>query len=304
VLERGESALAAQSGLFEEVAAGRDAAWVRGFKPIILIEDLDPAAGVSMDGETVPLADLPAIAYRGLLENGEAALAAQPGLFEELVAQRGAEDVVSIIYTSGTTGNPKGVVLSHRNFLQNVAANTPRIGLDPQRGDRTLVLLPPWHVFERAFEYCALSQGATFVFSSVKSFSADLERERPDVLISVPRLWESIYEKLGKHLATQPRARRVLFHRLVSLERRFMISTRYLRGAYLSCRRRGPLEKGGSWLFHLGRAALLLPAHLAARAAFKPIRMKVGGRLRSAISGGGASRRTLTRSSPRSASRC
>ena len=273
---------------FGEVAAGRDAGWIRGFKPIILIEDFNPAAGVTVAGETVPLTDLPAIAYRGLLEKGEAALAAQPGLFEELAAGRGPEDVVSIIYTSGTTGNPKGVVLSHRNFLQNVAANTPRIGLDPERGDTTLVLLPPWHVFERAFEYCALSQGATFVFSSIKSFSADLERERPDVLISVPRLWESIYEKIGKHLSTQPLARRVLFHRLVSLERRFMISTRYLRGAYLSYRRRGPVAKAAAALFHGARAGLLLPVHLAARAAFKPIRMKVGGRLRSAISGGGA----------------
>ena len=138
--------------------------------------------------------------------------------------------MVSIIYTSGTTGNPKGVVLSHRNFLQNVAANTPRIGLRPGNGDTTLVLLPPWHVFERAFEFCALSQGATFVFSSLKTFSAHLERERPEVLISVPRLWESIYEKLGKHLAAQPRARGGVLDRLVNLERLHLISTGYLQG--------------------------------------------------------------------------
>ena len=228
------------------------------------------------------------MSHREVLARGAAADAAEPGIFEELVARRGPEDVVSIIYTSGTTGNPKGVVLSHRNFLQNVAANTPRIGLRPESGDTTLVLLPPWHVFERAFEFCALSQGATFVFSSLKTFSADLERERPEVLISVPRLWESIYEKLGKHLAAQPRARRVLFYRLVNLERRHLISTGYLKGAYLSYRRRGPVRRAAAWLYHAARAGLLAPVHLAARAVFKPIRMKVGGRLRSAISGGGA----------------
>jgi len=270
------------------IAAGREAGWIRGFKRIIFIEDFDPAAGLPVAGDTMPLSGLPALSYRGLLEKGAAALAVEPGLFEELAARRGPEDVVSIIYTSGTTGNPKGVVLSHRNFLQNVAANTPRIGFNPERGDTTLVLLPPWHVFERAFEYCALSRGATFVFSSIKSFSADLERERPDVLISVPRLWESIYEKLGKHLAAQPRARRVLFYRLVNLERRFLISRGHLCGAYLSYRRRGPVERAAALLYHLGRTGLLLPVHLAARAIFKPIRMKVGGRLRSAISGGGA----------------
>jgi len=273
---------------FREIAAGQDAAWVRGFRLIVFIEDFDPAAALPVAGATIPLSGLPALPYRALLEKGAAALAVEPGLFEALAERRGPEDVVSIIYTSGTTGNPKGVVLSHRNFLQNVAANTPRIGFDPEHGDTTLVLLPPWHVFERAFEYCALSQGATFVFSSIKNFSADLERERPDVLISVPRLWESIYEKLGKHLATQPRTRRALFYRLVNLERRFLISCGLLRGAYLSYRRRGPVETAVARLYHLGRAGLLLPVHLAARAIFKPIRMKVGGRLRSAISGGGA----------------
>jgi len=134
------------------IAAGRDAGWIRGFKLIVFIEDFDPAAGLPVAGDTMPLSGLPALSYRGLLEKGAAALAVEPGLFEELAARRGPEDVVSIIYTSGTTGNPKGVVLSHRNFLQNVAANTPRIGFNPERGDTTLVLLPPWHVFERAFE--------------------------------------------------------------------------------------------------------------------------------------------------------
>jgi len=273
---------------FQGLAAGRDAGWLRGFRLVVFIEDFEPREVLTVAGATVPLADIRAVAYQALLRQGEARLAAHPGLFEEVAATRGPEDVVSIIYTSGTTGNPKGVVLSHRNFLQNVAANTPRIGLDPERGDTTLVLLPPWHVFERAFEYCALSQGATFVFSSIRSFSADLERERPTVLISVPRLWESIYEKLGKHLAGQPRARRALFSRLVNLERRCLLSRGYLRGAYLSYRERGLFEKAAGWLYHLGRAVLLLPVHLAARAIFKPIRMKVGGRLRSAISGGGA----------------
>lgn len=272
----------------EAVAAGPDGVPVLEARLIAFVEECDPGASVAVAGGAVPLASLPTVSYRELLARGAAAAAAAPELFEALVARRGPEDVVSIIYTSGTTGNPKGVVLSHRNFLQNVAANTPRIGLRPENGDTTLVLLPPWHVFERAFEFCALSQGATFVFSSIKSFSADLERERPEVLISVPRLWESIYEKLGRHLAAQPRARRVLFYRLVSLERRHLISTGYLRGAYLSFRRRGRLRKAAAWLHHAVRALLLLPVHLAARAVFKPVRMKVGGRLRSAISGGGA----------------
>jgi long-chain acyl-CoA synthetase len=272
----------------QAIAAGRDAGWVRGFNPIVIVETFDPGASLTLGGTTIALSEIPVLSYRELLERGAAALAAEPGSFAAVAAGRGPEDVVSIIYTSGTTGNPKGVVLSHRNFLQNVAANTPRIGLDARRGDTTLVLLPPWHVFERAFEYCARSQGATFVYSSLKTFPADLERERPTVMVSVPRLWESIYEKLGRTMATQPRARRVLFYRLVNLERRCLLSRGYLRGAYLSYRERGVLEKAAAWLYHLGRAALLLPVHAAARALFKPIRLKVGGRLRSAISGGGA----------------
>ena len=226
--------------------------------------------------------------------------------FEEIAARRGPEDVVSIIYTSGTTGNPKGVVLSHRNFLQNVAANTPRIGLDAERGDTTLVLLPPWHVFERAFEYCALSQGATFVFSSIKSFSADLERERPDVLISVPRLWESIYEKLGRHLAAQPRARRaaVLPPREPGAA---------LRDLARSPARRVPLvppraarSRGRPrWLFHLGArrpAAARAPGGAGGLQA-DPDEGR-GPAAQRDLRRRGAAPRTSTRSSTPSASRC
>ena len=59
-----------------------------------------------------------------------------------------------------------------------------------EHGDVWLSILPSWHVFERAAEYVAISKGCTIVYSSVKTFAADLEIYKPILVATVPRLWE------------------------------------------------------------------------------------------------------------------
>ncbi len=99
-------------------------------------------------------------------------------------------DLLTLVYTSGTTGAPKGVMLSHGNLLHQVQ----HISLDdsnrrnPGPGDVVLSLLPCWHIFERSSELFALARGASLVYSSVRSFKADLQKFRPHYLIVVPRL--------------------------------------------------------------------------------------------------------------------
>jgi len=95
---------------------------------------------------------------------------------EELM-QNGSEDFIfpkidsdtlaTIIYTSGTTGNPKGVMLTHSNFMHNVKAITPLIRYKPfgKIGERALSILPVWHVFERIFEYICLAGGSETCYS-------------------------------------------------------------------------------------------------------------------------------------------
>ena len=102
---------------------------------------------------------------------------------------READDLCTIMYTSGTTGAPKGVMHTFGNFALAVQQGLSRI---PMREDgRMLSYLPLSHVVERALvEHGQLSTGMHVYFAeSLETFTADLQRARPTVFFSVPRLW-------------------------------------------------------------------------------------------------------------------
>jgi len=102
---------------------------------------------------------------------------------------RPGEDLSTLMYTSGTTGAPKGVMHSFANFMAAVAAGLERV---PQNQDsRMLSYLPLSHVVERALvEHAQLSTGMQVFFAeSLETFTADLQRARPTIFFSVPRLW-------------------------------------------------------------------------------------------------------------------
>lgn len=223
-----------------------------------------------------------------LCKEGEADFARNPEFIEKLDADIRDSDLLTIVYTSGTTGNPKGVMLSHANFIQNLVANTPRLQIDLEKAETTVVMLPSWHVYERAFEYCGLASGLTFVYSSAGRFGADLAVEKPEVLISVPRVWESVYQKLIKAISEMPAAKRSLVLGLIKNNQAWMTSNHYLKGCYISLRERKALEKALAYLWHGLRLVVLFPGHALAGLLFKPFREKVGGRLRLATCGAGS----------------
>lgn len=102
---------------------------------------------------------------------------------------RGADELATLIYTSGTTGMPKGVMHSFGNFAWAIDSGVKRIPLSGE--DRMLSYLPLAHVVERMLvEHGWLRTGMHVYFAeSLDTFAADLQRARPTIFFSVPRLW-------------------------------------------------------------------------------------------------------------------
>jgi long-subunit acyl-CoA synthetase (AMP-forming) len=106
---------------------------------------------------------------------------------------RNADELAMLIYTSGSTGTPKGVMIRFDAFTraaEGIAADVARrVGAE---GNRMLSYLPLAHSFERSWaEGASLVQGTTHLFfaESLDTFLQDLQRTRPTLFLSVPRLW-------------------------------------------------------------------------------------------------------------------
>lgn len=206
--------------------------------------------------------------------------------FDRMVAARAPAELVSLIYTSGTTGNPKGVMLSHANILYNMETLPPLIRL--QATDLWLSILPSWHIFERAAEYVALYGGSCTVYSSLKTFAADLVRYRPTVVASVPRLWEALYDKVLDAVAEKGRSAETIFRLLIWVSARFRRARRRLAGHLPQFRQVVWPVRAWHMLAALVELSLLALPYALAQKKLAPLQLKFGGRLRVAVSGGGS----------------
>jgi long-chain acyl-CoA synthetase len=195
---------------------------------------------------------------------GKRAAEADPGLFERNALIVQPSDLASIIYTSGTTGPPKGVMLSHANFVSNIKA----VGLVVSflSTDTALSFLPLSHVLERTATFVFLYHGATIAYAeSVETVSENLLEVRPTIMISVPRLFEKMYARVMEMVLKMPAPKRALFFWALSVGRRH------------AAKIIGKQRVSG---------ALALKNKLAGRLVFSKIQARTGGRLRYFICGG------------------
>lgn len=105
-----------------------------------------------------------------------------------------------MIYTSGTTGVPKGVMLTHNNFISNAKAATTIVReIGPE--DVFLSFLPLCHVFERLATYylCTFTGGTIAFAEGIETIATNIQEVSPTVMASVPRLLEKIYDKAQKN---------------------------------------------------------------------------------------------------------
>ncbi len=228
------------------------------------------------------------IMYSELLEEGKRLLAEKPGLYHEMIDAITPESLATIIYTSGTSGNPKGVMLTHANFMHNVRVITPLLQADPEAGETTVSILPSWHVYERCFEYCCAASAMLLVYSSIQNLAADLLSEKPTLMSSVPRIWESLHQKILAKVEKGGPAKKTIFSFFLAVAALYLKTTNVTKGHVLSMKKNAlilsPAAKAAAYILLL----LLYPLHLLSKKIFKPITSNLGGKLRASFSGGGS----------------
>jgi long-chain acyl-CoA synthetase len=197
------------------------------------------------------------------------------------------EDLFTIIYTSGTTGMPKGVMLSHRNMIYNVIT-VPQM-VDIRRGDRTLTILPIWHIFERAMYYGIISGGASTYYTNVRDIRDDFLKCKPNFMASAPRLWENLYLGIKQKVEKAEPLRQVLFNTAYDINKNFQGSVDLLMGNQLQTKKEDELEKIPKLATAAFTAAnLFVASRVMDNVVFSKIREALGGEMRGTISGGGA----------------
>lgn len=172
--------------------------------------------------------------------------------------------LASIIYTSGTTGEPKGVMLSHANFVSNEMASFQNLTYGPD--DLALSFLPLAHVYERLTDYCYLFRSIPIAYvARPDDVGRALVEVHPTFAAAVPRFFEKLYDTVMERGAQATGLRRHLFDWAVRTARRAIPWRAYGRPV-------SPLVK--------------LQWELANRLVYAKFRAGVGGRIRMFISGG------------------
>jgi len=192
-----------------------------------------------------------------------------PERLDEIKSGISADDPATIIYTSGTTGRPKGVMLSHRNFISNYTACAAIP--DYTSNDRVLSFLPLCHVYERMLNYVFQSRGMSIYYCANIEKVGDLIREvKPDTFAAVPRVLEKMYNRIVLKGRNLKGIRKSIFFWALRQGHKYELN--HERGLYYDIK-----------LF------------IARRLVFRKWKKALGGRVRLIISGGAALHPRLAR---------
>ena len=215
------------------------------------------------DGWTITLAELE--------RRGEEWNAANPGRLDEVSAAVGPEDLATLIYTSGTTGKPKGVMLTHDNWIAEAEACAQMNVLGPT--DKQLLFLPLAHSFAKVLQVLFIRIGVpTAIDGVIDDLVANLAAVRPTVMGGVPRVYEKVYNRVVTGAREGGGLKYKIFQWALDVG-----------GRVSRLRQQGGQPSG----------LLAFQHRLADKLVYSKLKARLGGRLRFLISGGAPLSRTI-----------
>jgi len=203
------------------------------------------------------------VTFNQVLDKGKKIFEESPDLFDKAASLARPDTLASILYTSGTTGVPKGVMLTHNNFISNVKGITDVIEFSKK--DTVLSWLPLSHSFERIATYTYLYKGCSIAYAeNMLTVGQNMLEVQPTVVVGVPRLFEKVYSVVMDNVLASPPLKKKIFFWATKVGREFGQKT--LRGE--------PIPK-----------FLELKRKIAHKLVFSKIIAKTGGRIRFFVSG-------------------
>jgi long-chain acyl-CoA synthetase len=235
---------------------------------------------------TAAAAGLRVLYFADLIALGQKREALQPGGVDAEMEKGTSEDLATIIFTSGTTGEPKGVMLTHGNFLHQLPGF--RVVLDFKPGEIWLSVLPVWHVYERVIEYVIIYYNNGIAYSKPVGpvLLADFKAVKPQYMVSVPRIWEAIMDGISRNIRQMKGLQKQFFDFFLSFGLMYTYFKDLTFGLLPNFHGRiRPLDSVIGFFPWL----ILQPVRgIATLLVFNRIKKNLGGRFRAGISGGGS----------------
>lgn len=171
-----------------------------------------------------------------IIRLGEKFLAETPEKFEERYKSVGPDDYANISYTSGTTADPKGILLTHRNYTANVEQAHSVIGC--REDDRMLIILPLDHCFAHvAGFYTLMSYGSSFATvpgNSLRNIPSTIQAIKPTVMLSVPSLAKNFKKNFENGVKAKGKFAEWMYHTGLKLAISYN-KEGYNKGGFLQC---------------------------------------------------------------------
>lgn len=196
------------------------------------------------------------------------------------------DENATIIFTSGTTGTPKGVMLTHRNYMAQV--EVIHNFFPCKRGETWITVLPVWHSFERAFQYFIPALRCNVAYSKPvpQVMILDMQKIKPHWMCAVPRIWDACAKNIDRTIHKHKGWNLFCYNIFIEPAKLYIEQKDKVRGWVCQIEKRNRFLDFVSGIIPF---LLLWPMHkLGEIFLFKTIRKGLGGNIKIAVSGGGA----------------